>query len=156
MISWEFLAGNLPHATATLNAIATIFLALGLTNIRRGRARQHKKFMIAALGVSALFLVLYLFHKVALYQFTGEPNKRFPTDTNVAPLAARYTYYGILLTHLVLAMTVPFLALRAVYLAMKGRIVAHKRLVRFAYPIWMYVSVTGVLVYLMLYQLYAV
>jgi protein SCO1/2/putative membrane protein len=61
----------------------------------------------------------------------------------------------MLLTHVLLAMTVPFLALRAVYLAMKGRIVAHKRLVRYAYPIWMYVSVTGVLVYLMLYQIYA-
>ncbi|MCG8652408.1 MAG: DUF420 domain-containing protein, partial [Pirellulales bacterium] len=63
--------------------------------------------------------------------------------------------YGILGTHLMLAITVPYFALRAVYLAMKGRIAAHKRLVRYAYPIWMYVSVTGVLVYLMLYQLYA-
>ncbi len=111
--------------------------------------------MLWALGVSGLFLLLYLFHKLALYQATGEPNKRFPTDPAVAPDAARYTYYGILLTHLLLAMTVPFLALRAVYLAMKGRIVAHKKLVKYAYPIWMYVSVTGVLVYLMLYQIYA-
>ena len=69
--------------------------------------------MLAALAVSALFLLLYLFHKLALYQATGEPNKRFPTDPSVAPDAARYTYYGILLTHLVLAISVPFLALRA-------------------------------------------
>ena len=110
--------------------------------------------MLTALGISALFLALYLLHKVALYATTGEPNKRFPTDVSVAPLAARYTYYGILGTHLLLAITVPVLALRAVYLAMKGRILAHKKLVRFAYPIWMYVSITGVLVYLMLYQLY--
>ena len=151
---WQFLAENLPHATATLNLTATILLAFGLVNIRRGRARQHKKFMLWALGVSGLFLLLYLFHKLALYQATGEPNKRFPTDPAVASDAARYTYYGILLTHLLLAMTVPFLALRAVYLAMKGRIVAHKKLVKYAYPIWMYVSVTGVLVYLMLYQIY--
>ncbi len=154
-MNWEFLANNLPHATATLNATATVLLAMGLVNIRRGRARVHKKYMLWALAVSALFLVLYLFHKVALYQATGEPNKRFPTDPSIAPLAARYSYYGILLTHLVFAITVPFLALRAVYLAMKGRIVAHKRLVRYAYPIWMYVSVTGVIVYLMLYQIYA-
>ncbi len=149
---WQFFADHVPHATATLNLAATVLLALGLINIRRGRARVHKKFMLWALGVSALFLLLYLFHKVALYQATGQPNKRFPTDPNVAPVAARYTYYGILLTHLVLAMAVPYLALRAVFLAMKGRIVAHKKLVRFAYPIWMYVSVTGVLVYVMLYH----
>lgn len=152
---WEFLAGNLPHATATLNLIAAVLLGFGLLNIRRGRARQHKKFMLGALGVSALFLVLYLFHKLALYQATGEPNKRFPTDPAVASDAARYTYFAILGTHLLLAMAVPFLALRAVYLAMQGRIVAHKKLVKYAYPIWMYVSVTGVLVYLMLYQIYA-
>lgn len=153
---WEFLAGNLPHVTASLNAITIVLLALGLINIRKGKPRQHKKFMLWALSVSAIFLAMYLLHKLALYQSTGEPNKKFPTDTSVAPLAARYTYYGILLTHLVLAMAVPFLALRAVFLAMKGRIVAHKRLVKYAYPIWMYVSVTGVLVYLMLYQVYAV
>ncbi len=153
-MNWEVLANNLPHATAALNATATVLLAFGLINIRKGRAKVHKKYMLAALAVSAIFLLLYLFHKLALYQATGEPNKRFPTDPEVAPDAARYTYYGILLTHLVLAITVPFLAVRAVYLAKKGRIVAHKKLVRYAYPIWMYVSVTGVLVYLMLYQLY--
>ncbi|MFK8113725.1 MAG: DUF420 domain-containing protein [Rubripirellula sp.] len=151
-MDWEFLANNLPHATATLNLTATALLALGLVNIKRGKARQHKKFMLWALGVSGLFLLLYLFHKLALYQATGEPNRRFPAD---APQAARYTYFSILGTHLVLAMIVPFLAVRAVYLAKQGRIAAHKRLVRYAYPIWMYVSVTGVLVYLMLYQIYA-
>jgi putative membrane protein len=156
MMSWQFLAENLPHATATLNATAIVLLVLGLVSIRRGRARQHKKWMLWALGVSGLFLILYLFHKLALFQATGEPNKRFPTDPAIASDTARYTYYVILLTHLLLAMAVPFLALRAVFLAMKGRIIAHKRLVRYAYPIWMYVSVTGVLVYLMLYQIYAV
>ena len=155
-MNWQFLSDNLPHATATLNAIATVLLAFGLIKIRQGKARVHKKLMLSALTVSALFLVLYLLHKVALYQVTGEPNKRFPTDPAIASDAARYTYFAILGTHLILAMLVPFLALRAVYLAMKGRIVAHKKLVRYAYPIWMYVSVTGVLVYLMLYQIYAV
>jgi len=153
-MNWVFLADHLPHATATLNATATILLAAALWKIRSGRVRAHKNLMLTALAVSAVFLALYLFHKVALYQATGEPNKRFPTDPLIAPDAARYTYYGILLTHLVLAVTVPFLAIRAVYLASRGRILAHKRLVRFAYPIWMYVSITGVLVYLMLYQLY--
>lgn len=153
-MSWDFLSNNLPHVNATLNVIAAGLLAAGLWNIRSGKAKMHKQLMLYALAVSALFLLLYLLHKVALYQATGEPNKRFPTDPEVAPDAARYTYYSILLSHLLLAMTVPFLALRAVYLASRGRIIAHKKLVRYAFPIWMYVSVTGILVYLMLYQLY--
>lgn len=149
---WEFLADNLPHATAGLNLTATVLLAAALIKIRQGKARVHKKLMLIALGVSAAFLLLYLFHKVALFQATGEPNKKFPAD---APQPARYTYYAILISHILLAITVPFLAIKAVLLAKNGRILAHKKLVKFAYPIWMYVSVTGVLVYLMLYQIYA-
>ena len=154
-MSWQFWADNLPHVTALLNCIAAVLLAAAFVAIRQGKARQHKDLMLRALGVSAVFLLLYLLHKVALYQTTGEPNTRFPTDPEIAPPAARTVYLTILVTHLVLAMTVPFLALRAVYLAMKGRIVAHKRIVKFAFPIWMYVSITGVVVYLMLYQIYA-
>lgn len=150
----QFLADNLPHCTAFLNLLATIVLAAALIQIKKGKARAHKKLMLTALGISAVFLALYLLHKVALYVTTGEPNKRFPTDPELAPAAARTTYYWILGTHLLLAIIVPFLAFRAIYLAMKGRIVAHKKLVRYAFPIWMYVSVTGVLVYLMLYQFY--
>jgi uncharacterized membrane protein YozB (DUF420 family) len=152
---WQTLANNLPHLTAALNLTATVLLILGLVNIRKGRARVHQKMMLSALAVSALFLLVYLFHKLALYQATGEWNRRFPTDPAIAPEAARYTYFGILGTHLLLAIVVPFLAIWAVVLAKKGRIAEHKRLVRFAYPAWMYVSVTGVLVYLMLYQIYA-
>ncbi|MGI9473818.1 MAG: DUF420 domain-containing protein [Rubripirellula sp.] len=152
---WQLLANNLPHLTAALNLTATVLLVLGLVNIKKGRVRVHKQMMLRALGVSALFLLVYLFHKLALHQATGSWNKRFPTDPAIAPDAVRYTYYGILVTHLLLAMLVPFLAIKAVLLARSGRIAAHKRLVRFAYPAWMYVSVTGVLVYLMLYQIYA-
>jgi len=151
-MSWEFLADNLPHATASLNAIAAVLLVIALLFIQNGRVEAHKRTMIAALAVSGVFLGLYLLHKFALYEVTGEPNKRFPTDPEVAPTAARYTYYGILLTHLVLAIAVPFLALRAAYLGLKGRIDEHRRLVKFAYPIWMYVSITGVLVYVLLYH----
>ena len=151
-MNWQLLADNLPHVTATLNLVATCLLAAALWKIRSGQVKAHKNLMLTAFCVSALFLLLYLFHKVALYEATGEPNKRFPGD---APSMARYGYFAILVTHILLAITVPFLVIRAIYLAMKGRIVAHKRLVRYAYPIWMYVSVTGVLVYLMLYQIYA-
>ena len=134
--------------------MATVLLVLGLINIRRGLVRRHKTMMLSALGVSAVFLLVYLLHKLSLYMATGEWNNKFPTDPEVASTAARYTYYGILITHLMLAIIVPVLAVRAVFLAMKGRIAEHKRLVRFAYPAWIYVSVTGVLVYLMLYQIY--
>lgn len=155
-MSWQFLSDNLPHTTASLNGVTIVLLVLALRAIRQGNARRHKKLMLSAFSVSALFLTLYLLHKVSLYQVTGEPNTRFPTDPTIASPAARYTYLTILLTHVVLAMTVPFLTVRAIYLAAKGRIVAHKKFVKFAYPIWMYVSITGVLVYLMLYQIYKV
>lgn len=148
---WEFLSNNLPHLNAALNLTATALLAAALWKIRTGRVRVHKKLMLIALAVSAAFLACYLLHKVALYQATGAANKKFPAD---APDAARYTYFSILITHIVLAIAVPFLAIRAVLLAKAGRILAHKRLVKYAYPIWMYVSITGVLVYLMLYQIY--
>ncbi len=154
-MSWQFLAENLPHATASLNALATVLLVIGLYRIKHGQVRKHKNMMLAALSVSMLFLVLYLLHKVALFETTGAFNKKFPRDPAIASDAARVTYFAILFTHLPLAILVPILALRAVYLAMKGRIMAHKKLVRWAYPIWMYVSITGVLVYLMLYQFYA-
>lgn len=148
---WDTLAANLPHVNAALNAVATVLLAMGLWNIKHGRARKHKKLMINAFLVSIAFLGFYLLHKFSLFQTTGQWNKTFPTD---APSSARITYLSILIPHILLAITVPFLALRAIYLAKNGRILAHKKLVRFAFPIWMYVSVTGVLVYLMLYQLY--
>jgi len=153
---WEFLSNNLPHATATLNLTATGLLAAAFYKIRTGRVKAHKNLMLTALGVSALFLVLYLFHKVALYQATGAANKPFPRDPEVASDGVRYLYFTILITHVLLAITVPFLTIRAVLLAKRGRILAHKRLVKYAYPIWMYVSVTGVIVYLMLYQIYTV
>ncbi|MEL7266247.1 MAG: DUF420 domain-containing protein [Planctomycetota bacterium] len=144
----------LPHATAFLNALATVLLITALVMVRAGRIRAHRNVMLTAIAVSALFLLLYLLHKFALYETTGTPNKRFPTDTSIAPLWARYTYYGILLTHLVLAITVPFLAIWAMVLGLRGKREKHRRVVRYAFPIWMYVSVTGVMVYLMLYQFF--
>lgn len=149
---WNALADYLPHFNALLNIIAIVLLALGLWNIKQGRAKKHKQLMINAFLVSIAFLAFYLFHKLALYQATGQWNRPFPED---ASSPARITYFSILIPHIVLAMAVPPLAIRAIYLAINGRIVAHKKWVRYAYPIWMYVSVTGVLVYLMLYQLYA-
>lgn len=152
----QWLADNLPHATASLNAIATVLLLVALVMIKRGRIVAHRNVIFVALGVSALFLVLYVLHKVALYDTTGSANKHFPRDPAVASRAALVTYLVILGTHLVLAMTVPVLAVWATVLGLRDRRQAHRRLTRWAFPIWLYVSITGVVIYLMLYQIYVV
>lgn len=140
----------LPHINVSLNALATVLLLIGFVLIKRKQEQAHRKVMLATLAVSAVFLACYL-----IYHFNIEGgSKKFPTDTSVAPLAARYFYYALLLSHVLLAMAVPFLALGSVYLGLKGKREAHKRLSKWTWPIWFYVSVTGVVVYLMLYQIY--
>ena len=95
--------------------------------------------------MSTLFLVSYLiYHALA-------GSKKFPLD---APTVARYFYYVILLTHVVLAAAVPFLAVATIYFGLREKRLRHRRLAKWTFPIWLYVSVTGVVVYLMLYQLY--
>lgn len=151
-----WLAENLPHMTASLNAIATVLLIVALMKVKQGKLVAHRNLMLSALVVSCLFLGLYLLHKVALYQTTGMTNKPFPRDPEVASSMARTIYFIILGTHVPLAITVPVLAIWAAVLGLKDRREAHKRVVRWGFPIWLYVSVTGVLVYLMLYQIYKV
>ncbi len=138
----------LPHINVTLNGLATLLLVIGRILIYQKREKAHRNVMMATLMVSILFLGCYL-----VYHF-NVPSKKFPTDTDVAPLAARYTYYVILLTHVLLAITVPFLAISSIYLGLKDYRAAHRRVVAWAWPIWLYVSVTGIIVYLMLYQIY--
>ena len=144
MIEW------LPHINVSLNGLATVLLIVGFVLIKQKREKAHKRVMLATLGVSAVFLTCYL-----IYHF-NVPSKPFPKDTSVAPLAARYFYYGLLLSHILLAATVPFLALGSIYLGLTGKRAAHKRLSKWTWPIWLYVSVTGVIVYVMLYQIYYV
>jgi putative membrane protein len=126
---------------AGLNSASTVLLLIGWMAVRRGDREMHRKCMVSALGVSALFLVSYL-TRVAL---TG--THRYPGTG-----ALRAIYLGLLGSHMLLAMLTPPLVLRALYLALRQRFAEHRRLVRYAYPIWMYVSVTGVLVYWMLYH----
>lgn len=152
----EWLAENLPHATASLNALATVLLLAALAMIKQGKIKAHRNLMLTALVVSTVFLGLYLFHKFTLYQTTGSYNKAFPRDPEVASSTARGIYFAVLATHVPLAMTVPVLAIWAAFLGLKDRRAAHRRLVRWAFPIWLYVSVTGVVVYFMLYQIYRV
>jgi uncharacterized membrane protein YozB (DUF420 family) len=134
------------HPLATLNAIlnsvAAVLLVAGWIAIARGRWRAHRAAMVAAFGVSAVFLASYL-----LYHWL-EGSRKY-----AGPEGLRTLYYGILLTHVVLAAAVPVLALRMFFLASRGRWGAHRRLGRVTLPIWLYVSVTGVVIYLMLYHL---
>ena len=132
----------LATANAVLNALAAILLVAGWVLIRRGRVKAHRTVMIAAFVVSTLFLVSYL------TRYAIEGTHRF-----TGPDAVRPIYLAILATHVPLAAAVPLLALRMFFLAWKGRFDAHRRLGRITLPIWLYVSVTGVLIYLMLYQL---
>ncbi len=144
MIEW------LPHVNVTLNSLATLLLIAGYWLIKQKKEKAHRAVMLTALLVSAVFLASYL-----TYHFNIEGgSKKFPTDPEVAPAVARYGYYVLLATHVVLAMAVPFLALGSVYLGLTDRRQAHRRLSKWTWPIWLYVSVTGVLVYLMLYQIY--
>jgi uncharacterized membrane protein YozB (DUF420 family) len=133
---------NLPTLNALLNAMSAGLLIAGYVQIRRGRREAHRRLMIAALAVSVMFLVSYLIYhyNVGSVKFTGQG-------------AIRTVYFTILLTHTVLAMVVAPLAIVTVHRAAKGRFEAHRRLARWTLPLWLYVSVTGVLVYLMLYQL---
>ncbi len=137
----------LPHVNASLNALATVLLVAGYVLIKRRQEKAHKWVMLACFGVSAIFLASYL-----TYHFNiGLRLKKFPLDEY--PSAA-YVYYSILISHIILAITVPFLAIGTIYLGLADKRRAHQRLAKWTFPIWLYVSVTGVIVYLMLYQIY--
>lgn len=140
-------ARRLPPVNAGLNAIATVFLLAGYVAIKKKRPRVHRNLMFATLAVSAVFLGCYLVYHWALHEYTDAPGKPFP-GTGVA----KAIYYSILIPHMILAATVPFLAGLAVWRALQQRWQAHKRIVRWAYPIWLFVSVTGVVIYGMLYH----
>ncbi len=132
---------RLPVLNASLNAAATVLLLWGYGAIRRGQELRHRNLMLSALVLSILFLGSYLVH----HWHAG--HVRFPGSG-----VARAVYLGILLTHVVLAAVVPFLALATVYLGLRERRAAHRRLARWTLPIWLYVSITGVVIYLMVYH----
>ncbi len=133
---------DLPALNAVLNSASAILVLAGVYFIKQGNVTAHKTCMLAALGVSALFLTSYLIYH---YQVGSV---RFEREGPI-----RAVYLGILLTHTVLAAAVVPLVLRTVYLALKNRLDSHRRIARWTFPIWIYVSVTGVVVYLMLYQM---
>jgi len=134
----------LPAVNACLNSLATALLVAGRIWIRRGRIDAHRRAMLAATGVSALFLVGYVAHKAS---------RGFENTTFHAVGLAKTAYLALLFSHLVLAMSVPVLALCLIALALRGARERHRRLARVAWPVWLYVSVTGVAIYLLLYHL---
>ena len=133
---------DLPAWNAGLNALAATFLVAGYLAVRRQRIAAHRALMLTAFGCSIAFLVSYLFY----HYHAG--SVRFQGTGTV-----RTAYFAILLSHTVLAAAVPFLAIVTLYRALKGRFDRHRKLARWTLPIWLYVSVTGVVIYWMLYHL---
>jgi putative membrane protein len=136
MILW------LPAVNATLNAIAAALLVCGFVMIKRGRWETHRRFMLAAFATSALFLVSYVVYhaNVGSKPFGGQG-------------AIRYVYFAILITHVILAAVILPMALITLTHGLRSRFERHVPIARWTLPIWLYVSVTGVIVYLMLYQM---
>ncbi|MFQ5802625.1 MAG: DUF420 domain-containing protein [Candidatus Methylomirabilales bacterium] len=134
---------GLPAVNAFLNGTSAVLLTIGYLFIRRKKVTSHKICMVTAFGVSCLFLVSYLIHhyQVGSIPFTGQG-------------WIRPVYFTLLISHVILAALVVPLALTTLYRALSAQFDTHAKIARWTLPIWLYVSVTGVLVYVMLYQLY--
>jgi uncharacterized membrane protein YozB (DUF420 family) len=133
---------DLPSVNAALNATAAVLLVWGYTLIRLRRIQTHRKVMLAAFVTSSIFLVCYIVYHVQV------GSVHFPKTG-----AIRTVYFSILGTHTLLAATVPVLAIITLSRGLGGRFDKHRKIARWTLPIWLYVSVTGVVVYLMLYHL---
>ena len=132
---------DLPAVNASLNALSGVLLLCGYTLMRLRRIELHRAFMIAAFTTSALFLVCYVVYHAQV------GSVRFTREGFVRPL-----YFTILATHVALAFSLVPLAIITLSRGLKGRYPQHRRIARWTFPIWLYVSVTGVLVYVLLYQ----
>lgn len=134
---------DIPPLNAVLNATATVLMTLGFIFIKQGKREAHRAMMLSAGVVSAVFLVGYVTHKIMMRgihtPFGGQG-------------AIRTIYYTMLISHIILAMAIAYLVPRTFLFAIKGDFETHKRWAKFTFPIWYYVSVTGVLVYFFLYE----
>ena len=135
--------GDLPAVNAALNATSALLLVAGYIAIRRRRIKTHRSLMLSAVGTSALFLASYLFYHyhAGTTRFTGEG-------------LARTLYFVVLASHTVLAVVIVPLVIVTMYLAIRESFSRHRRIARWTFPLWLYVSITGIVVYLMLYQLF--
>jgi protein SCO1/2 len=138
----------LPAVNAGLNGLAGILLFVGYGFIKQGRRTAHAWTMISAFVTSIIFLGCYLTYHYALHAYTGEAGKRFGhSGTALATF-----YFSILLTHVILAAAVPVLAIITFYRAWRQDWRRHKTIAKVTFPIWVYVSITGVMIYVMLYH----
>ena len=133
----------LPHLNAVLNTTSALLLLLGFTLIRLGRVRAHRNCQVTAVLTSTLFLISYL-----TYHY-HHGSTRFAGQGIARPL-----YFSILITHTILAVVIVPLIVVTLYRAARGDFIRHRRIARWTLPLWLYVSVTGVIVYLMLYHIY--
>ena len=138
-----------PHLNAFLNASSSVFLMAGFVFILKRRVREHRFCMLTASIISAIFLTSYVAHHALRTYYFGLGPTRFTGDG-----LARPVYFTILTSHTLLATVIGPFVIATLYRGLKGRFDAHRRLARLVYPIWLYVSITGVIVYLMLYQIY--
>ncbi len=136
------IISHLPDLNAALNGLAAILLVRGIVLIKNGRRNQHRRTMLAAFFTSIVFLISYL-----VYHFNVGSVKFQGTG------AIRIVYFAILLTHTILAVSVPFLAIVTLRRGLNNDLRRHVNLAKWTFPIWLYVSVTGVVVYWMLYWL---
>jgi putative membrane protein len=134
---------SLPHVIGTINSLTTLCLILGLVFIKMRKINLHQAMMTASFALGGVFLICYV-----IYHMTN-PSNKFAGEGFI-----RNLYFFTLISHVGLSLVVLPLVLRAMYYAATKQFAAHKRIVRFAYPIWLYVSVTGVMVYLFVYQLF--
>lgn len=134
---------NLSHLIGGINSLTSLLLIAGFLFIKRNKIELHRLAMIGAFVLGSVFLVCYI-----AYHISNPPNK-FHGEGFV-----RYIYFFVLITHILLSMVVLPLVLRAMFFAVTGQFIRHKKIVKYAYPIWLYVSASGVITYLMLYQLF--
>ena len=137
---------NLPLLNASLNGLATVLLLAGYVFIRQGRRVAHQRCMKGAFVTSCLFLMSYLYHKIVVVKGVNTPFR--------GPAALKPFYLAMLMSHVLLAVAIVPLALRTIWLAIHGDFVRHRRWARWTWPLWLYVSVTGVLVYFVLYVIW--
>ena len=133
---------DLPEVNATLNTISALLLVTGYIFIRRGQSQEHRLCMLAAFVTSALFLASYVVYhlNVGSVAFTGQGT-------------IRMVYFTILISHIILAIVILPMAILTLLRALRGQLESHRRIAKWTLPLWLYVSVTGVVVYLMLYQM---
>ena len=133
----------LPHIIGGINFLTTLCLIAGFIFVKKGKIVLHRIAMTTAFALGGLFLICYVTYHIS------NPANKFNGDGSL-----RYVYFFFLITHIGFSLIVLPLVLRSMFFAVTGQFIRHKNLVKYAYPIWFYVSATGVIVYLLLYQLF--